>query len=66
MNERGYRLYHLSREGRIRGVFHHDFETDAAAMGHAHQMLERHPGVEVWRATRLVGALGRPVSSDYP
>ncbi len=55
MTDRSYRLYHLCKDGLIRGAVNRDFQDDAEALAHAATMLDVHPGVEVWQTNRLVG-----------
>jgi hypothetical protein len=55
MQDRSYRLYHLCKDGHIRGAVNRDFHDDREALAYASMMLDIHPGVEVWQTHRLVG-----------
>ena len=59
MPDRTYRLYHLTREGDIRGAVSRTFSDDAEALRHADRLLENHPAVEIWQTDRLVGRVER-------
>lgn len=59
MRDQTYRLYHLGREGDIRGAINRAFRDDAEAFEHADHLLEIHPVVEIWQTDRLVGRVER-------
>src|ERR1700748_2545227 len=52
MHDHTYRLYHLGREGDIRGAVNRSFRDDAEAFEHADHLLENHPAVEIWQTDR--------------
>ena len=59
MIDHSYRIYGLAEDGRIRGASSRQFVNDAEAIGHARDLLELHPGVEIWQTDRLVEKLER-------
>ncbi len=61
MHDQTYRLYHLGRDGDIRGAVNRSFQDDAEAFRHADHLLENHPAVEIWQTDRLVGRVERHV-----
>lgn len=59
MTERYYRFYNLDHRGVIRGAWNRPFADDGEALGHAGELLEQHPAIEVWQTDRLIGRVER-------
>lgn len=59
IEDRTYRLYHLTGSGAICGAINRSFEDDAEAVKHADRLLETHPAVEIWQTDRMVAKVER-------
>jgi hypothetical protein len=59
IEDRTYRLYHLTGAGVICGAINRSFDDDAEALEHADRLLANHPAVEIWQTDRLVGRVER-------